>query len=45
MKDDYLHQEVEEEEVKEDIVKPKKVVKKEKKNPAELSKGTKRIDR
>jgi len=44
VKEDYLHQDVEEE-VKEDIVKPKKVVKKEKKNPAELSKGTKRIDR
>ena len=43
MQQDYLPQE--EEEVKEDIVKPKKVVKKEKKNPAELSKGTKRIDR
>ena len=44
---DYLHQDVEEEAhvIKEDIVKPKKVVKKEKKNPAELSKGTKRIDR
>jgi len=44
VKEDYLHQDVEEE-VKEDIVKPKKVVKKEKKNPAELSKGTKRTDR
>jgi len=44
MKDDYLHQEVEEEEVKEEV-KKKPVAKKEKKNPAELSKGTKRIDR
>ncbi len=43
MKDDYLHQEVEEE-VKEEV-KKKPVAKKEKKNPAELSKGTKRIDR
>ena len=45
---DYLHQDVEEEAhvIKEDIVKPKKkAVKKEKKNPAELNKGTKRIDR
>ena len=42
MKDDYLHQEVEE--VKEEV-KKKPVAKKEKKNPAELSKGTKRIDR
>ena len=46
MKMDYLHQEVEEEEVTEEEVKPKKkAVKKEKKNPADLSKGTKRIDR
>jgi len=47
VKMDYLHQEVEEEvhETKEDIVKPKKAAKKEKKNPAELNKGTKRIDR
>ena len=48
MKMDYLHQDVEEEahEIKEDIVKPKKkAVKQEKKNPAELNKGTKRIDR
>ena len=44
MKDDYLHQEVEEE-VKEDIVKPKKPAKKEKKDPADLKQGTKRIDR
>ena len=45
MKDDYLHQEVEEE-VKEDIVKPKKpVAKKEKKTAADLNPGTKRTDR
>jgi len=47
VKMDYLHQDVEEEahEIKEDIVKPKKAAKKEKKNVAELSKDTKRIDR
>jgi hypothetical protein len=45
MKDDYLHQEIEEE-VKEDIVKPKKpVAKKEKKTAADLNQGTKRTDR
>jgi len=44
MQQDYLHQEIEEEEVKEEV-KKKPVAKKEKKNPAELSKGTKRIDR
>ena len=41
MKEDYLHQEVEE--VKEEV--KKKPAKKEKKNPAELSQGTKRTDR
>lgn len=41
MKQDYV--EPEEEEVKEEV--KKKAVKKEKKNPAELNKGTKRIDR
>ena len=47
MKMDYLPPEVEETEhvEKEDVVKPKKAVKKEKKNPAELNKGTKRVDR
>ena len=47
MKMDYLPPDVEEEghEHKEDIVKPKKAAKKEKKNVAELSKGTKRVDR
>ena len=47
MKEDYLHQEVEEVEhvEKEDVVKPKKAAKKEKKNAADLNKGTKRIDR
>ena len=44
MKDDYQEVDVEEE-VKEDIVKPKKVVKKEKKNVADLSQNTKRDDR
>lgn len=44
MKDDYQEVDVEEE-VKEDIVKPKKVVKKEKKNVADLSQNTKRVDR
>ena len=44
MKDDYLHQEIEED-VKEDIVKQKKPAKKEKKDVAELNKGTKRTDR
>ena len=39
MKEDYLHQEVEEVEVK------KKPAKKVKKDPAELNKGTKRTDR
>ena len=43
MKMDYLHQDVEE--VKEDIVTPKKSAKKVKKDPAELNKGTKRTDR
>jgi len=43
MKQDYV--EPEEEEVKEDIVKPKKPAKKEKKDPAELKKGTVRTDR
>jgi hypothetical protein len=43
MKEDYLHQEVEEE-VKEEV-KKKPAAKKEKKNPAELNKGTKRVDR
>ena len=42
MKDDYLHQEVEEE-VKEEV--KKKPAKKEKKDPAELNKGTTRTDR
>ena len=47
MKEDYLHQEVEEIEhvEKEDLVKPKKAAKKVKKDPAELKQGTKRIDR
>jgi len=48
MKEDYLHQEVEETEhvEKEDVVKPKKAAKKEvKKNAADLNKGTKRTDR
>ena len=45
MKDDYLHQEIEED-VKEDIVKSKKpVAKKEKKTAADLNQGTKRTDR
>ena len=43
MKQDYV--EPEEEEVKEELVKPKKPAKKEKKDPAVLKKGTKRIDR
>ena len=44
MKQDYLHQEVEEVEhvEKEDVVKPKKEAKK---NAADLNKGTKRTDR
>jgi len=42
VKEDYLHQDVEEE-VKEEV--KKKPAKKEKKNPAELNKGTKRTDR
>jgi len=47
VKEDYLHQEVEETEhvEKEDVVKPKKAAKKEKKNAAELNKGTTRTDR
>ena len=47
MKQDYLHQEVEETEhvEKEDVVKPKKAAKKEKKNAADLNKNTKRTDR
>jgi hypothetical protein len=46
MKLDYVEPEEEEvNEVKEDIVKPKKAAKKEKKNVADLSKNTKRIDR
>jgi len=47
MKEDYLHQEVEETEhvEKEDVVKPKKAAKKEKKNAADLNKGTTRVDR
>ena len=49
MKEDYLHQEVEETEhvEKEDVVKPKKAVAKKevKKNAAELSKNTTRVDR
>ena len=49
MKDDYLHQEVEEAEDKADYKEAaevkKKEAKKEKKNVAELSKGTTRIDR
>ena len=45
MQQDYLPQE-EEEDVKEDIVKPKKpVAKKEKKTAADLNQGTKRTDR
>jgi len=43
MKDDYLHQEVEEEEVKEEV--KKKPAKKEKKTAADLNQGTKRTDR
>lgn len=42
MKDDYLHQEVEE--VKEEV-KKKPVAKKEKKTAADLNQGTKRTDR
>jgi hypothetical protein len=47
MKEDYLHQEVEETEhvEKEDVVKPKKAAKKEKKTAADLNQGTKRTDR
>ena len=49
MKEDYLHQEVEETEhvEKEDVVKPKKAVAKKevKKNAADLNKGTVRTDR
>ena len=43
MKDDYLHQEVDEE-VKEEV-KKKPVAKKEKKTAADLTQGTKRTDR
>jgi len=43
MKQDYVEPEAEE--VKEELVKPKKPAKKVKKDPAELKKGTKRIDR
>ena len=43
MKDDYIHQEVEEE-VKEEVTK-KSVAKKEKKTAADLNQGTKRTDR
>ena len=46
MKEDYLHQEVEEtEHVQEEEVKKKKSAKKEKKDPAELNQGTTRTDR
>ena len=45
MKDDYLHQEVEEKEEEEVEVKKKKPAKKVKKDVAELSKNTTRVDR
>jgi hypothetical protein len=45
MKMDYLHQEVEEEVTEEEVKPKKKAVKKEKKNPADLSKNTVRTDR
>lgn len=47
MKQDYLHQDVEETEhvEKEDVVKKKLVAKKEKKTAADLNQGTTRTDR
>lgn len=45
MKQDYLEVEETEHVEQEDVVKPKKAAKKEKKNPADLSKNTKRTDR